>query len=191
MVSSSLHIDVCSFSVLYNLLSFFRLSILTSAVFSSVYFTLLYSSRHIDIFIFSVLYFTSFASSLHIDICNISVLRFTLLALSLDIYICSLAVLYILVCFPRLCILTSAVFQFRRFDFAFLLSAYWHLHVFSSLYLTCFPRLCILISAVFQFYVCYFAFFDSAYCYLQYLSSVDFSLLFFSLHNGIYSISIM
>ena len=129
----------------------------------------LFTSPVVQFFIFYSVYylncgnFALLSSSVHIDICNISVLHFTLLAPSLDIYICSLEVLYILVCFPCLCIFTSAVFQFRRFDFAFLLSAYWHLQVFNSLYLTFFPRLCILIYAVIQFYVFYFAFFDSAY----------------------------
>ena len=125
--------------------------------------------------------------------------------------ICSISVLYIWFWFPYLCILTSAVFQFCIFDFAFLFSAYWHLHYFSSVYLTFFPRLCILTVALFQFCIFYFAFVVCAYYHLQYFSSVCFTflsssphiwhlhyfillyftLLFSSLHIDICSISVL
>ena len=142
LLSSSLHIGTCSISVLYFSLSFPRLCMLASAAFqffifycaflvstychlqylSSVCFSLYSSSRHIDIGNISVLYFTLFDSSLHIDSCSVSVLYFTLLSSSLHIDICSISVLFILLCFLRLCILASAVFQFCIFHLAFLVS---------------------------------------------------------------------
>ena len=88
----------------------------------------------------------------------------------MHIAICGISVLYILLGFPRLCILISAVFQLCRFYFAFLVSAFWYLQYFSfvdftllssSLHIVSwsiwplytllfFPHLCILTSAVFQ-----------------------------------------
>ena len=106
----------------------------------------------------------------------------------MHIDICIISVLYIWFWFPYLCILTSAVFQFCIFDFAFLFSAYWHLHYFSSVYLTFFPRLCILKVALFQFCIFYFAFVVCAYYHLQYFSSVCFTFLSSSPHIGIYII---
>ena len=161
---------------------------------------------------FSFVYFTLLSSSVHITICSISVLYVSLFCPSsphIGIYI--ILFFYILLCFSRLCILTSAVFQFCIFDFAFLFSAYWHLHYFSSVYLTFFPRLCILTVALFQFCIFYFAFVVCAYYHLQYFSSVCFTflslvsaywhlhyfiflyftLLFSSLHIDICSISVL
>ena len=156
LLSSSLHIVSWSIWVLYTLPWFSRLCILTSAVFQfcifyfdflvsgywclhyfgSVCFTLLSPSLHIGIHSISVLYFTLLASFLHNDRCSISFLYFTLLSSSLHIDICSISIMYFLLCFLHLCIFASAVFQFRIFYFAFLVSAYWHLQSFSCVYLT-------------------------------------------------------
>ena len=98
MLSSSLHIDICSISFLYILLYFPFPCILHLQYFSSVYFTFLSSSLLICISIISVL--------------------------------------YIFLYFPYLCILASVVFQPCILHFAFLVSVYWHLQCFSSVYFT-------------------------------------------------------
>ena len=175
LVSSSLHIDICSISVLYILLRFPCVWILMSALFwfcmfyfafpvsaywypqyfssvfyfaclvfaywhmqyfSSVYFTFVSLCLYTEIPSISVLYFTLLASFLHTDRCSISFLYFTLLSSSLHIDICSISIMYFLLCFLHLCIFASAVFQFRIFYFAFLVSAYWHLQSFNCVYLT-------------------------------------------------------
>ena len=112
-----------------------------------------------------------------------------MLSLSLHIDICSTSVQYTFLCFPPLCILTCAVFQFCIFDFGFLISVYWHLQYLSSLYFKflwlflhtdnssvlflyiwlCFSCLCILTVPVFQFCIFYFAFLVSVY----FISSVS------------------
>ena len=124
----SLHIDICNISIPYIWLCFPCLCILIYAViqFCIFDFTFLVST-YSDLYYFNSLYVTLPSLSLQIDICSISLLHFTLLASSLDIDICSLSVLYVLVCLLRLCMLTSSAFQFRTFDFAFLVYAYWHL----------------------------------------------------------------
>ena len=104
--------------------------------FSSVYFTFVSLCLYTEIPSISVLYFTLLASFLHTDRCSISFLYFTLLSSSLHIDICSISIMYFLLCFLHLCIFASAVFQFRIFYFAFLVSAYWHLQSFSCVYLT-------------------------------------------------------
>ena len=98
-----------------------------------------------------------------------------MVASSLHIDIFSILTVCILICFPFLSILASAVFQFCIFDFAFFISAYWHLHYFSFVYLTCFDLLCVLTSAVFEFYIL-LSLLVSAYWHLQYFSSVCFTL---------------
>ena len=140
LVSSSLHIHVCNVSAFYLFFFVARPSILTSAIFQFCifYFAFLVCTYwHLGYFI--SVYFTLLSSSLHIDICSISVL-------------------YILLCFPSLCILASAVFHFYIYFFSF-------------------PRLYILTSAVLYFCILYFSFLVPAYCHLQYFSFVYFILL--------------
>ena len=101
LLSSSLHIDICSISFLYILLCFPFSCILASSVFQFCifHFSFLFSS-YLHLHYFSSVYFPLFSSSLHIGICSISALYTTL-------------------CLPRLCILTSTVFQFCIFHLAF------------------------------------------------------------------------
>ena len=193
MFSSPLHIDVCRISVLYILLCFHGLSILTSAVFQFCIFSFaFFVSAYWELQYLSSVYFTLLSSSLYIDICNISVP-------------------YTLLCFPRLCIFASAVFQFFIIYFTFVISGFWHLQTLSSLYFTllswsvdidicrlwvlyillCFLGLWILTSADFQFSIFYFAFLVSAYWYLRYFDSGNFSLLSLSLYIYICSISLV
>ena len=106
LLAPSLHIDICSISVLYILLCFFCLWILTSAVLE-----------------FCIFYLAFFVCSYwHLQYFNFA--NFTMLSSSLHIHICSNSVLYILPCLPRLCILVSAVFKFCIFYFILLVSAY-------------------------------------------------------------------
>ena len=124
---------------------------------------------------------------------------------------CSVSVLYIWLCFPRLCILASEVFQFSIFYFAIIASVYYHLHYFCSLYFTllslyvhlsicsvsvlyillCVPRFYILTSAVFQCCILYFTFLVSESSHLPYFSSVSFTLLSSSADIYICSISVL
>ena len=114
-----------------------------------------------------------------------------MLSSSLHINICCLSILYILVCFPRLCISTAAVPYFCIFDFAFFLSAYWHLQFFSSVCLTWFTRPCLLLSPVFAVCIFHFTFFVFAYWLLQYFSSLFLKMLRLSLHYEICGISFL
>ena len=147
-----MHIGISSILVLFNLLCFPRLCILASRVFQFciLYFASVTSPcRHLKYF--SSVYFTLLSSPGHIDICSISVL-------------------YILLCFTRLCILTSAVFYFCIFDFTFLISAYWYMQFLC-------PESCVPCLV-------------SEYSHLKYFNSWYFSLLFSFLHIEIWSISV-
>ena len=155
LLSSFLHIDSYSISVLHIWLCFDWLCILTFAVLElPIYnFAFLFSAYwHLQYFI--SVYLSLISSSLHIDIPSISVL-------------------HIWLWFPCLCILTSAVFQFCIFDPPLIVSALWHLQYFIFLYLTflslslhidicsisvlyyllCFRQVYILTYAVFQFFI--------------------------------------
>ena len=125
-----------------------------------------------------------------------------LFSLSLHIDICSISDQYILLCFPRLCILTSTVFHFCISYSAFLVSSYWHLQDISSAYFTllsislnigiciisvlynllCFRRRCILTTAMFQFCIFYFVFFVSPCWHPQYFNSVFYFAYFLSVY---------
>ena len=151
LLSSSLHFGICSISVLCILFCFPYPYILASAIFA-----------------FCISEF-SFLVSAYWQLQYPSSINLTLLALVLHISICSIWPLYISLCFPPLCIFLSALFHFSIFYCASLVSAYWHLQYFSSVYLTLpssfihidifsisvlyislwFPYLCILTSAVF------------------------------------------
>ena len=118
LLSLTLHIDICSISVLQIFLCYSFLCIMASTVFQlcKLYFALLISAYlHLQYF-FSV-YFSLLSFSLHFDICSIEVLDFT-------IHICSTSVLCFVMWFPRLYILTSAVFQFYIIYFPLFVSTY-------------------------------------------------------------------
>ena len=175
LISSSLPIAIPSICGLYISLYFLCLCVLTSAVFQFFIFenaSIVSALWNLQYFI--SLYLTLFSLSLHIDwhLQYFSSLYFILLSSCLHINICSLSVLYILICFPRLCMSTAAVFQFCIFYSAFLASTFWHLRYCSSVYFTYFIRLCIIICAVFESWIFDFPFFLSAYWHLQYLSCV-------------------
>ena len=93
LLSSSLHIGICSISVLYNLFCFLPLCILKSAVFQ-----------------FCIFYF-AFLVCAYWHLQYLSFIDFTLFSLSMHIGICSISIRWTLLCFPCLCILTSAVFK--------------------------------------------------------------------------------
>ena len=167
-----MHLSICSVSVLYILLCILRFFILTSGIFQCciLYFTFLVSEcSHLPYF--SSVSFTLLSSFAHIYIRSISVLYFTLLASCLHIDIFSISIVYILICFSRLWVLASAVFQFCMFYFAFPVSAYWYPQYFSSVF--------------------YFACVVSTYWHLQYFNCLYFNLLFSPLSIGICRISVL
>ena len=118
LLSSSLHISICSISVLYISLFCLRVCILASALFQ-----------------FCVIYFVFLAFPCWYSQCYSSI-EFTLIFSSLYIDIWSIIVLYILFCFLCQWILISPIFQFCIFYFVFFLCAYWDLQCFTSVYFT-------------------------------------------------------
>ena len=163
--SSFMHIEICNISLLNIWFWFPYLCILTSAVFQiNIFYFAFPVSAYWHLQYFSSAYLTLLSSSLHIDIYRISVL-------------------YTSHCFPPLWILASTLFEFFISYFAFLVSEYWHLQYFSSVFFTLLSsslyisicsilvlyislfclRVCIFTPAVFQFCIIYFAFVVSAY----------------------------
>ena len=154
LLSLSLHIDICSNSVLYIWLYFSRLYIFRSILFQFFIcdFAFLVSANWYMQYFTSAFYFACFVSGYwHLQ--SFSSVCFSLPPSSLHIDIFSISIPYIWFCIPCLCILSSAViyfcvfdlvslsllidiwvYQFWIFDFAFLVSAYWHLLYFSSVY---------------------------------------------------------
>ena len=159
MLSLSLHIDNCSILLLHIWLAFLLSAYWHLEFFSSVYFTWFLRPCPLltPAFAFCIFHFTFFFFAYWL-LQYFSSLFLKMLRLSLHYEICGISFLYIWLCFPCLCVLTSAVFQFGELYFAFLVSAYWHLRYLSS----GFYYLSIFTSTVFQLCMFYFAFVISA-----------------------------
>ena len=201
LLSLSIHIDICSASVLYTILWLPRFCILISAVFQ--FWVLLCIWRLCilisAVFCFFMLYFACLVSAnWHLQYFSSVILVWfpyfnsisvTLLSSSLRIDICSVLVLYIWLCFPCLCILTLTIFQSCDLLSLLRLSISTSA-VFQFCVLLCLPHLYIFLGAVFYLCIFYYACLVSANWHLQYFSSVYFNLVSLSLHIGICSISI-
>ena len=137
LLSSSLHIDICSISVLYISVCFDCFHMLTSLLFKLcvlLSFSRFYTLRSV-VFQFCILYFAFLVSTYQL-LHYFSSVYFTLLSSSVHISICSIIVLCILLFFLPQLILTSAVVQFCMFYFVFFVCAYCHLQCFTSAYFT-------------------------------------------------------
>ena len=187
--------------IVYSLLSFPHPYILTCAVFQFCifHFTLLVSSYWHLQYGRSV-YFTLLCLWILIS----AVFKLRILRSFPCINMCNIPALYILLCFPPLCILGSWIYSISLLYIllCFCRLCILHLPYFSSIYFallfssvdidicsitvlyifSCFFSLCILASAVFQFCKLYFAFFVCAYWHLQYFSFVYFTLLSLSVY---------
>ena len=109
LLASFLHIDICSISVPYILLLFPRVCILRSAVFQ---FCILLCLPRFCILTDIVFHFCILLYFPHLFILISTVFQLCIFyfAFFISAYcICSISVPYILLCFPRLCLLASAI----------------------------------------------------------------------------------